>query len=125
MKFKSPTGKDIQINLDNGLSATVFPDWCDLQPAFHREAYALGCISDNMSDDAIAAGMAVASGVGIDRKQKIRDALEKMMLDGKPEDFTANGQPKIGAVRDLVGIGIDREEMMAVWNEIEADADGE
>lgn len=123
MKFRSPTNQDIQINLLSGHSATVTPEWCDIHPMFHRDALAEGCISDNMSEAAIAAGVVVDGGTsGVDRKGKLRDALEAMILDANKDDFTQSGQPKIGAVRDRVGFGVEREEMMEAWNAIsEAD----
>lgn len=124
MKFKSPTGKDIHINLDNGASATVFADrFDDLHPMFHRDAMIAGAITDNMDTKAIESAQQSAA-AGVDRKERIRVAIDTLMQSGDPDNFTQSGQPKLPKVRELVGFGIDREEMMAVWAEITADDEG-
>ena len=124
MKFKSPTGKDIQINLDNGHSGTVFADrFEDLHPMFHREALMAGAITDNMDLKAIESATE-EGGTAMVRKDRIRDAIIELLDGGDQENFTQSGQPKLAKVRELVGFGIDREEMMAVWAEITADEGG-
>lgn len=114
MKFTSPTNEDIQINLDNGYSGTVFAGrYEELHPMFHREALMAGAIVEGLEDS-----LAASSGDGsteIGRADAIISALRAMVESGNPDDFTQSGQPKIGKVRELVGMGIDREEMMSAW----------
>lgn len=119
MKFKSPTGSDIQINLDSGHSATVFAnEWTELMPMFHREALMRGAITDNMSEEAIAGAALQSASVSPDRKEMVLAALREMIADKDKDEFTQSGQPKIGALRERLGIGIEREEMMAAWAEL-------
>ena len=125
IKFRSGTDKDVQINLDSGYSATVTPEWCEIHPMFHRDAIALGCITDNMTAEAIALHHKVGdlNAPMLDRKAKIRDVLHAMILDGDQDDFTQSGHPDLRKVRSRVGFGVERDEMLAVWNEIKEDDD--
>jgi len=127
MKFKSISGKDIQINLDSGYSGTVFADdWCDLHPMFHREAIAQGAITDNMSQEAINAHILQPGETGgVPRMKLIRDAIDAMILDGNKSDFTQSGLPNLKRLGERVGFGVERTDMEAVWAEITADDDAE
>lgn len=126
MKFKSISGKDIQINLDSGHSGTVFADdWCDLHPMFHREAIAQGVITDNMSAESIAAASVVAGDGGIPKMKLIKEAIEAMILDANKSDFTQSGHPNLKRLGERVGFGVERTDMEAMWAEITADDDPE
>ncbi len=114
MKFTSPTNEDIQINLDNGYSGTVFAGrYEELHPMFHREALMAGAIVEGLEDSLTASSPDGSTEIG--RADAIISALREMVESGNPDDFTQSGQPKIGKVRELVGLGIDREEMMSAW----------
>jgi hypothetical protein len=128
MKFKSVTGSDVQINLLSGHSGTVFAnEWTELHPMFHREALALGCVTDNMSAEAIAASELpspeAAAQASLVRTSKIRDAIEAMILDGDKADFTQSGMPSLTKLGKRAGFGVERTEMEAIWKQIEADND--
>lgn len=115
MKFTSPTNEDIQINLDNGYSGTVFAGrYEELHPMFHREALMAGAIVEGLEDSLTAPSTGGATEI-IGRADAIISALRAMVESGNPDDFTQSGQPKIGKVRELVGMGIDREEMISAW----------
>lgn len=122
MKFISPDGKNIHISLTSGHSAVVGKEPVELQPMFHREAIALGCVTPNMSKAARDSNK-VEGKPTFDRKAVIRKALEDMIAEGNEEDFTGNGIPKIPAVRARAGFGVEKEEMTAIWEELTAELD--
>lgn len=117
MKFVSPDGTDIHISLTSGHAALVGSEPVELAPIFHREAIARGCVPSNMSKAARAAGKETGTPT-FDRKAVIKKALEDMIADGDEEEFTNNGIPKLPAVRARAGFGVDKEEMVVIWEEL-------
>lgn len=59
------------------------------------------------------------------RKALIVDAMEKMALRNKREDFTASGLPDVRALKEIIGFGIHHKERDALWLEVQAKQRGD
>lgn len=115
MKFTSTTAEPVHIGLLSGHTAVVGTEPTELQPIFHREAIARGCLPEG-----VVLQQAQAPG-NFDRKQVIKDAINAM-LDGTDEsDFTGDGKPKLTKVSARAGFQVSREEADAIHAEIEAE----
>lgn len=128
MKFVSPDGQDIHISLTSGHAALVGAEPVELAPMFHREAISRGCVTTQMSKAAREAGTKKGAPT-FDRKAVIKKALEDMIAEGNEDEFTNNGIPKLPAVRARAGFGVEKEEMVIIWealaNELDADDDND
>jgi len=85
-------------------------------------------------EDAIAVGAAFVDGSGYDpedaeprkpeekfgfeRTQDVFEACMRLADRSTPDDFTANGIPKVKAVAEEVGYEVDRVEVDKVWRQV-------
>jgi hypothetical protein len=113
MRFKSPDGKNVHIALVTGHTAVVGADYAELDPRFHREAIARGCIPFGTAEEEPA-----AEGASFDRRQVILDAINAMLDGAEDGDFTGDGKPDVRRLSAKCGFTIDRSERDALWAEI-------
>lgn len=118
MKFRSPTGDAIHVALTNGLTANVTPEGVELDPVFHREAIARGCVPDTLPDGAVTEKQ--PAGPAFDRKEVIAKALQEMLDGSNPDDFKKDGTPDLRQVSRRVGFQVQRDEVETAWAEINA-----
>lgn len=112
MKFRSVTGKDVQIGLTSGHTAIVTPQGVELEQRFHREAIARGCLPGDMPEPTQEAPSQ------FNRKQVITDAINAMLAGSEPDDFTKHGKPDLRKLNAKVGFNVERSEADALWDEI-------
>lgn len=89
---------------------------------FLREALARGAVPPGEQIDPEP-----DTGVGFDRTEVIRGALEDMLDGGAEDDFTNDGKPNLRKLAARVGFAVAREEVDAIWAELSkaADDDGQ
>lgn len=125
LMFKSPTGSEITLSLPPMHSVTVGEEWVEVHPMFHRIAMANGCIRSDMSPEAIRVM------TEDDNKQPeapesqdevIIAAMKAMKEEGNEEDFTGSGYPDLRRLRSRVGFGVDRIDMVRLWDQMEGRA---
>lgn len=121
MRFRSPTPLPIKVDLLSGHTAIVSEEWRELPPIFHKEAIALGCLTDNMSQEGVNATIERAA-PAFDRLQVIKEAIIEMLKDGGEQNFTGAGLPDLRILGSKVGFRVDKAEMMSVWAELEKSA---
>ena len=109
MLFKSPTDKPIQVILLSGHCAVVGPEWRELPPILHPEAFKLGCISDNMNQEDIDARV-IEHTPKASSAEKLAEIIIAMKDEG--EGFTAAGLPHLKTLSAKAGWTVSREEMM-------------
>ena len=59
-----------------------------------------------------------ADPVGLDREDKIKEALIKVRTKNSRDDFTAGGKPKAPVVKEVAGFIVDSREIGKVWQMI-------
>ena len=117
-KFMSPTGEDIRIALLDGHVAVVSGEWRDLPEYFHKEAYAAGCISDDMaklaeiklSEHTVNAIEKVAL-----KKEEIKAAIRELLENYDKANFTAQNLPKSTVLKSMIGKSVSNSERDEVW----------
>lgn len=119
MKFKSPTEQPIHIALTSGQTALVGPEGADLDPLFHREAVARGCIPDGIP---VREHKPVAEK---NRREVIKTALQEMIAGEDADDFLGNGHPNKGKLDARLGFKTERSEVDAIFGELVAEAQDE
>lgn len=113
MKFKAPGSEPVKLALTTGHTALIGPEFEEIEPRFHREAIAAGCIPYGAKDEPPLEGAN-----GFDRKKVITEAINAM-LDGAEEgDFTGDGKPDTRKLSAKVGFTVDRHERDAIFAEI-------
>lgn len=122
MKFKSPTDEPVQLSLTSGHTCVVQPesiepDGTDITPMFHREAIVRGCIPVGIEIPVTPA----PAGPQFDRKKIIADGMRAMLESDDEGMFTGAGKPNITKLNAIVGFKTEREEVDAIWAEIEAE----
>lgn len=117
MKFKSPTDDAVQLSLTSGHTCVVEPDGTDIDPRFHREAISKGCIPVGVEMPEIAP----PAPPQFDRKQVIADGMRAMLESDEEGMFTAAGKPNMKKLDAMIGFRTEREEVDAIWAEVEAE----
>lgn len=121
VKFRSATGEEINLAIEPMHTATVGAEWTELNPMFHRLAMANGCLRSDMSAAAIQvmtkADTAEPESSG-SQDDLVIAALDAMKQEGAEEDFTAAGYPDLRRLRARVGFGVDRVDMVRLWNKL-------
>lgn len=99
----------------------------------HFEANKPTLVHPYAVEEAIAAGAAFADGslyqpesapvtptepMGFERKEALFKACQTLATKNDPDDFTANGIPKLTALAGELGWSTDRREADAVWREV-------
>ena len=112
MRFRSVTGGDVALALTSGHTAVVTPQGVEIDPRFHKEAIAQGCLPEGIDETH------EDTKPGFNRKQVIVDALNAMLAGSDPEDFTKQGKPALGKLIAKVGFTVDRSEADAIWDEL-------
>jgi len=61
----------------------------------------------------------VAAPTGVERKQRILDAIDQMVMLNERGTFNANGTPKQPQLEKIVGFVIDTREVETLWHEFD------
>lgn len=119
-RFRSLSGEEVCLSLLSGHTARVGPEWRPLPAIFHQEAYAKGCISDDMLQGIpspggqqaldLATGGAGGAMSAQERMEKIEEVIKLMVSENNPEKFTAGGLPRADLVNDACGFTTSAEE---------------
>lgn len=122
MQFKSPTDTPIQVALLSGHCAVVGPEWRDLPPNLHPEAFRLGCISDNMSQTDIESRV-IQHTPQATNAEKLAVIIHEMIAENKPANFTGAGLPHMKTLSAKAGWTVNREDMMQAMRIIEGESE--
>lgn len=114
MKFFPPTAEPVSINLTSGHTAYVKEEGTELDPMFHREAIARGC-----TPEGIAKPKPNEAAPQFSRAEVIRKALNEMLDGQDPSDFKKDGTPDLRAVAKHIGFQPQRDEVEAIWAELQ------
>ncbi len=127
MRFRSPTSTPVRVALTTGHVLLIGPELTEVPDFMVREAVANGAIPEGVSPEL----MQLKSEAGTDASitARIREALQTMLAERDtkegPDEFTANGLPSVSAVSRRVGQKVSKEEVLAVWAEVNGDGDGD
>lgn len=112
MIFHSNTGEDVHIGLTSGHAAVVTVEGTELEPRFHKEAIARGCLPAGVAD------IKTEAKPTFDRRKVIADAMNAMLAGSASDDFTDQGKPNLIKLKARVGFGVAREEADSIWDEV-------
>lgn len=123
MKFRTRKGS-LRLATTLGHVTHLTEEWKELPEIFHAEAYANGCISDEMAEVLAKDGSLDESKVDVDqspeqtRMDSVRAAV-KEMNDAREVDgmFTDSGLPNLRRLREIAGFEVTAEERDTAWNE--------
>lgn len=119
LKFSSPTDEPVFVALTTGHTAVVEPGGTMLDPIFHREAIARGCVADGIP------GREHQGEPTPGRRDLIKTALKAMMEGEDPDDFLGNGMPAKGKLDERLGFKSERHEVDSIFAELNAEAEAE
>ena len=118
-KFKSTIGNQVRLSLLSGHTALVGPEWRELPELFHQEAYANGCVSDDMFKAQAMASIPVAKAEAIasngSREAKILKEIAAMVEGNDLKDFTQSGAPDATILSTRVGERITSQKRNEMW----------
>jgi hypothetical protein len=119
-RFRSLSGEEVVISLLSGHVARVGPEWRPLPTIFHQDAYAKGCISDDMLNGIpappgqqaldLSAGELGGALSPQERMEKIEGVIRQMVSENNPEKFTTAGMPRAELVNEACGFTTSADE---------------
>lgn len=119
LKFSSPTEEPVFVALTTGHTAVVEPGGTMLDPIFHREAIARGCVAEGIP------GREHQGAPTPGRRELIKTALQAMISGEDPEDFLPNGMPSKGNLDERLGFKSERHEVESIFAELTTEAEAE
>ena len=121
-KFRSASGTPVRVALLTGHITTVGNEWASLTEVFWRDAYANGCVSEDM--DVFKDIEKLQDAGVIDKvqalqalREKVRTAVDKCLTEGDPENFTTNNGPKAQYLNKEVGETVPPQVREEIWGE--------
>lgn len=119
-KFKSNTGKPVRISQISGHITTVGVEFAPLHERFHKEAYANGCISNDMvksaAVDSIPTHVAEKIIKTATKQQRIMDIIREWVADNRLGNFSdATGKPDARILTETLGEAVSSYERDEAW----------
>lgn len=126
-RFKSTTGEPVRIAMIDGHVTIVGTDWTDIHERFHTQAYAGGCISEDMIknsavNDIDPSVVNVMNNVAL-QKNEVADAIRKLVRDNDLEAFDSKGKPKSTVISTMVGFRVTNAMRDEVWYKVQEDSE--
>lgn len=112
MQFKSPNDEPIYIAELSGHCAVVGSEWRELPVQLHKSALMLGCITDNMSKEAVAEIVKFNAPPVQDNHSILVSIIKGMADNPAVGDFTAAELPNLKVLSAKAGWTVNKEEMM-------------
>jgi hypothetical protein len=121
-KFRSASGTPVRLALLSGHVTTVGEEWASLQEVFWKDAYANGCVSEDMDvfkdiERLQDAGVVDKVQALQNLRDRVRTAVDKCLEEGNPENFTANKGPKAQYLNAEVGETVPPHVREEIWLE--------
>lgn len=122
-RFKSTTGNDVYIAQTSGHCTIVGTGWTDLHERFHNDAYANGCISEDMvknnsMSDVDASVVNTMNNIAL-QKNEVADAIRKLVRDNDLDSFDSKGKPKSPVLTGMVGFRVTNAVRDEVWYKVQ------
>lgn len=124
MKFKSLTNEPVRISMISGHITIVGTEFAELHERFHKDAYSLGCISEDMlksaAAEAIPAKMAETLVRTHTKAQRIAETIGNWVEDNKLSNFSnSTGKPNANLLSDALGESVSSAERDEAWYKYE------
>lgn len=124
-RFKSASGENVRLVLMDGHVTIVGADWRDLHERYHKEAYANGCVSEDMFKNKVAdriptkVAEQVESVISFD--EKILEAIDTLVTENRTDAFNKSGQPDARILTDMVGERVMTAKRDQLWYKYQKD----
>lgn len=124
-KFKSASGEDVRIALLDGHVTIIGAEWRPLHERYHKEAYANGCVSEDMFKnkvaDRIPTKVAEQVEASISFDEKILAAIDELVTENRLDAFNKSGQPDARILTDMVGERVMTAKRDQLWYKYQKD----
>ncbi len=119
-KFCNPSGGKVRIALLSGHITIIDGDWAPLHKRFWPEAFAKGCISEEMYENISK----MDSPNERPNVLKVIDAIKGMVEGGDAENFTSDGVPNANILSTVCGFDVSQEMRDNAWAAYQKDHGG-
>lgn len=121
-KFRSASGSEVRVAMLSGHVTIIGSEWTPLSEIFWKDAYANGCVSEDMDvfrdiEKLQDAGVIDKVQALQNLKERVRSAVDKCLTEGNPENFTASKGPKAQYLNAEVGETIPPHVREEIWTE--------
>jgi hypothetical protein len=122
-KFKTQGVEDVRLASIDGHVTFVTPEWKELHPRFHSQAYSMGCISDDMVRNTALEGMDTSvvntlNNVAL-QKNEVETAIKRLVADNNLDAFDSKGKPKSTILTEMVGFRVTNPVRDEVWYKVQ------
>lgn len=141
MKFRSRSKDEVtRLASTTGHVCLIGQEWAEVPEHMEGDAYSKGCISeemfetikDTLAKEAAEGGKGETADLDLDKETKegarnatIKTAIDKMIDDPKPSDFTARGLPNLAVLSERCKFPVPKVVMEPIWEYIQAERDKE
>lgn len=122
-RFKSMTGEEVRIARIDGHVTLIGTEWTDVHPRFHTDAYAAGCISEDMvkssaTSDVDPKVVNTLNNIAL-QKNEVESAIIKLVKNNDLESFDSKGKPKATVLTQMVGFRVTNAVRDEVWYKVQ------
>lgn len=122
-RFKSMSGEDVRIARVDGHVTVITTEWTDIHPRFFSEAYAAGCISEDMvkagsSNSLDPRVVNTMNNVAL-QKNEVESAIMKLVKENDLDSFDTNGKPKSQVLTKMVNFRVTNAMRDEVWYKVQ------
>lgn len=126
-RFKSTTGQPVRIALTDGHVIVINTDWMDVHQRFHSQAYANGCISEDMVKNTASSQIDpkvvnVMNNIAL-QKNEVADAIRQLVRDNDLESFDSRGKPRSDILTKMVGFRVTNAVRDEVWYKVQQESE--
>ena len=140
MKFRSRNKDVVRLASTMGHVCLIGQEWVEVPDHMEGDAYSKGCISEEMYDtiketidkeeeqETIPAGdgdtldFSPATDEGV-RNATIKEAIDKIIDEPEPSDFTARGLPNLAVLSERCKFPVPKVVMEPVWDYVQKERD--
>lgn len=121
-RFKSMSGEEVRIARIDGHVAIIGTEWTDLHPRFHSDAYAAGCISEDMirnaPTDVDPKVVNTLNNIAL-QKNEVESAIIQLVKDNDLEAFDTKGKPKSSILTKMVNFRVTNAMRDEIWYKVQ------
>lgn len=127
-RFKTNDGSDVRVAQLSGHVAWVGANYAELDDRFHKDAYALGCVSEDMVKNEVLNSVSQKEAESLISKSTLDEDLMaefKRIVDENDQDaMTAKG-PDASKLTKKLGKRISTQKRNAMWYKFQQEQEAE
>jgi len=127
-RFKTNDGSEVRIAQLSGAVTWIGPEYAELEDHFHQDAYALGCVSEDMLKNAVLDSVSPKQVEELLDKSSLDESMMaefKRIVDENDQDAMSKKGPDATKLSKKLGQRISTQKRNAMWYKFQQEQEAE